>query len=804
VCSARGSEADSSHRAAIVSPWLLPAAGLIALWIWLAFSSGGYAPANWLPASLALGLFALVASLAGAFPRLPGQLSLALLAIMAVYTFWVGLSALWAASTTRVWLETGRTLSYLLLFALALIYFTDVAARRSLRYLIMAAALGIAVTCIAKLWVSEDISPMFISDRFSYPLTATNQAGTLLLITFWPLVWLASSSNERSPVRGLALGVATALLGLAVMTQSRGAVWSLGLSGLLMFIIAPTRLRLLLYLIVPALLMVYEFPTLNRYWTEGAEAVSGSAAARTLLVAAIIAGFAGMIVALLERWVRVSLRMKAVFGAVVIAGAIAGLTFWAVTATSDVGGPTKWASQVWRQFASDEPSQTPAEPSSRFSLVSSTGRVQIWKIAIEEFKSSPLLGVGADNFVFEHDRLRTSADRQSQQAHSIELQVFGETGIVGGVIFSGGVLLALGGWLWPRCAAGWREARNTWLRRKDGKGPSARWCNPRWGNDSRAYGWDMALLAGAAYWLIHASVDWIWQMPGVTIPAFLFVAAAIAGIDARAGVMWPRLRRWLRVGAADSPQPTEEDVPAIRRMDRDRVHALLAPVFRALMVAASAAVLLLAGLPYLSLLFQNSALALSDSDGLRAVERAAMARHLVPDDPGPYLTQASIYDRAATQALEQEGWSAAGAILDNLALAAASYADAASVEPADWTTHFHRALMLLNFVTAKSYIEGWQTEAGQQSAELLGLRDWSALEGAAFLADKPAPVGLAPGSLAQDGSTRARAEQLRNLSASSLKEITMESLRAAKERNPLATQIEAALKALDTLKLPAS
>lgn len=314
----------------------------------------------------------------------------------------------------------------------------------------------------------------------------------------------------------------------------------------------------------------------------------------------------------------------------------------------------------------------------------------------------------------------------------------------------------------------------------------------------------MALLAGAAYWLIHASVDWIWQMPGVTIPAFLFVAAAIAGIDARAGVMWPRLRRWLRVGAADSPQPTEEDVPAIRRMDRDRVHALLAPVFRALMVAASAAVLLLAGLPYLSLLFQNSALALSDSDGLRAVERAAMARHLVPDDPGPYLTQASIYDRAATQALEQEGWSAAGAILDNLALAAASYADAASVEPADWTTHFHRALMLLNFVTAKSYIEGWQTEAGQQSAELLGLRDWSALEGAAFLADKPAPVGLAPGSLAQDGSTRARAEQLRNLSASSLKEITMESLRAAKERNPLATQIEAALKALDTLKLPAS
>lgn len=748
-----------------------------------------------------MGLFALVASLAGAFPRLPGQLSLALLGVVAVYTLWVGLSALWAASTTRVWLETGRTLSYLLLFALALVYFTDATARRSLRYLIMAAALGIAVTCIAKLWASDDISQMFISKRFSYPLTATNQTGTLLLITFWPLLWLASSSHERSPVRGLALGVATALLGLAMMTQSRGAVWCLGLSGLLMFVIAPTRLRLLLYLIVPALLMVYEFPTLNRYWIEGPEAVGGAAAARTLLVAAIIAGFAGMILALLERWVRVSLRMKVVFGAVVVAGAIAGLAFWAITATSDVGGPTKWASQVWRQFVDEEPQRPPAESTSRFSLVSSTGRVQIWRVAIEEFKSSPLKGVGADNFVFEHDRLRTSPERQSQQAHSIELQVFGETGVVGGVIFSGGVLLALGGWLWPRCVAGWRGARGTWLRRKDGREPSARWCNPRWGSNPREYGWDMALLAGATYWLIHASVDWIWQMPGVTVPAFLFAAAAIAGIDARAGVLWPRLRRWLRVGAAASPQPAQEEMSAIRGVDRNRVHVLLAPLFRALLVAASAAVLLLAGLPYLSLLFQNSALALSDSDGLRAVERAAMARHLVPSDPGPYLTQASIYDQAATQVLEQEGSSAAGAILDNLALAAASYADAASVEPADWTTHFHRALVLLNFMTAKSHIEGWQTNAGQLPAGLLGLRDWSALKGSA---DKPAPVGLASGSLAQDSSTRARAEQLRSLSASSLKEITLESLWAAKERNPLAGQIEAALKVLSTFTLPDS
>ena len=49
-----------------------------------------------------------------------------------------------------------------------------------------------------------------------------------------------------------------------------------------MFIISPARLRLLFYLLVPALLMVYEFPNLNRYWLEGPDAVGGGLGARTL------------------------------------------------------------------------------------------------------------------------------------------------------------------------------------------------------------------------------------------------------------------------------------------------------------------------------------------------------------------------------------------------------------------------------------------------------------------------------------------------------------------------------------------
>ncbi len=828
---------DDGRRIPSLSYWSAPIAGLVALWLWLAFSSGGYIAAHWLPAGLALGLFGLVASLLGAYPRRPGQLSLCVLAAFAGYSLWVALSALWADSPTRVWLESGRTFIYLLVLALALIYFTQAPARRVFRYLIMAAALAVLAACVAKLWSTGSVASLFIENRFSYPVSASNHAGALFLVTFWPLMWIASASTERAPVRGLALGVATGLLGLAVMTQSRGAVWSLGLSLVFMFVISPARLRLLFCLVVPVLLMVYEFPTLNRYWTEGPLAVGGGAGARTLLVATVTAAFMGMILAMLERWIKVSMRMKAVFGSIVALAVIGGAIYWGLAATSDVGGPFKWASQTWRQFTGASAPAPAAEGASRFALVSSTGRVQIWHVAIQEFKESPLLGVGADNFVFEYDRLRLSESYKPQQAHSLELQVLGETGLVGFALLVGGILLALGAWLWPRCTAGWRRARATWLapektagsragRAPAPTGASSRWCNPRWGEDPVAYGWDMALLAGAAYWLIHASVDWIWQMAGVTIPALLFLAAAVAGVDAKAGVLWPRLRRWTRLGSPPDParevppeviaagaggppvepadivamftSPPVSATPSAEAAGRApaergaRAQDLLSHVFRALLVTLSAVVLVTAGLPYLSLQYQDSARAVAGTDGLRAVNRAASARYLLPTDPGPYLTQAELYEKAALRVLRERGPEGAGAILDNLALAIGSYEKALALESADWAIHCQAGVAMLNMMLARGYVARWENlqDADPAMFDLTGVEDWSSL---ASLPVEPASPGLTPGSLAQDSQTRAQANEFRRMSDAQLVAHTLGFLRAADERNPLASQVDDAI-----------
>lgn len=852
-----GVEDGGSRR--ILGIWAVPTTALVALWLWLAFSSGGYIAHQWLPPSLALGLFAIVISLLVAYPRRPRQLSLAALGFFSCYAIWVAASSVWADSTTRVWMESARTFTYLLVFALALVYFTDVAARRALRYLVMLAALILLVACVAKLWSTDAIAGLFIEDRLSYPVSYPNNAGALFLVSFWPLMWLASGPEERAPVRGVALGLATGLLGLAIMTQSRGAIWSLVISLVFMFLISPARIRLLLYMLVPSLLMVYGFPSLNRYWLEGPAAVGGGPGARTLVMASVTAAFIGMIVALLERWVKVSRRMKAIFGAIVLLGALAGGIYGTITLTSDAGGPFKWVSQTWHQFTGQTRQESPTEGESRFTLVSSSGRVDIWKVAWQGFIAEPLRGVGADNFVFQYDRLRTRQTAKPQQAHSLGLQVLGETGAVGGVFAFGGILLTLGGLLWPRCTAGWRGARLTWLRRRaktdasdptDGAAPNVssppagsldRWCNPRWGNDPSIYGWEMALLAGATYWFIHANVDWLWQMAGVSIPALLFVAAAVASVDGRVDILWPRVARWLemktpvtpaeapqqeRVGLGAKPPDREPSATdglmlaprrgeqytakarrrarrAARKVDslkRLQPPGLLSHVFRALLVTLSLLVLVVAGLPYLSIELRNSATALAKTDALRAVKRANSARWLLPSDPGPYLTQASIYTGAARRALKSDSPDRAGAVLDDLALAIASHEKATAVEPADWNCRLKAGVAAANLLLAKGYIEGQLSGLDYDEAALglTGLQDWSAL--ASLDQDVPVP-GAATGSLAQDEAGRSDASHYRGLRAEALASLALDFLHEAEERNPLAEQVKIGLEMVEKVKL---
>ena len=446
-------------------------------------------PRQWLPPFLALGLFGLRSRLARRLPAADlDNFRSRCWACSAPTRSGSRRRPLWAAPPLGSGSRPAELSAFLLFFALALLFFTD--PTRPPRVPILSdgrrgwSARGLFSFGYGPRQISPDL---FIENRLSYPVSYPNNAAALFLIAFWPLMWLASGPEERAPVRGISLGLATGVLSLAIMTQSRGAVWSLGISLVIMFIVSPARIRALLYLLVPALLMMYEFPNLNRYWIEGPQSLGGRI------------GGSDDTGCLDRRNVhRDDSRPAGEMGQGQYAdeGAIrhdhspcslGGAVYGSVALTQNVGGPFAWISQAWKEFSGAE-RQADQGTGTRFSMLYSSGRVPIWGVAWKEFEGAPVLGVGADNFIFDYDRLREVETVKPQQAHSIELQVLGETGVIGGLFAFGGMLLAMGGILWPRCASpGGAARRNSGpavasrLHPKKGARKSARACGTRAG-----------------------------------------------------------------------------------------------------------------------------------------------------------------------------------------------------------------------------------------------------------------------------------------------------------------------------------
>jgi hypothetical protein len=118
--------------------------------------------------------------------------------------------------------------------------------------------------------------------------------------------------------------------------------------------------------------------------------------------------------------------------------------------------------------------------SSRFTAGIESGRYDFWRVSLLQVADHPLQGAGAGNFVDDYERERHRHE-QPQYPHSIVLGTFGQTGIVGGLLLLGFLATAL------------LSATRT---------PVA-----------------VASAAAGVAWLAHASLDWLWEVPAVTVPA---------------------------------------------------------------------------------------------------------------------------------------------------------------------------------------------------------------------------------------------------------------------------------------------
>lgn len=541
----------------------LPATlALVAAIVAMGASEAGYYPTTWYAA--ALFALALLVVAAVALPRLVAvpRTQLAAVGLLAAYAGWSYLSILWADEPALAWEGSNRSALYVLIFALASLWPVG---PRGARILLGALGLGIAgVGLVELLRVNASDHPLlyFIDFRFAEPAGYINANVALWTEGMLPCLFLAAAREIAVPVRAVALGGAGLLGALSLMGQSRG--WALALPLALVFYVAvgPGRVRKLgVVLVTAAATAAVSGPVLalhDHYRPGHFDGQLGDATRAVLLMTALLVVI-GLGVALADRRTDIRpatlRRVRLGVGVAVTAAVCAGL----IAVVVATGNPFERVSDAWTSFREGTPQAE--QGASRFASAG-TNRYEFWSGAFDLFEENPIGGIGADGFQ-PHYLERGKSGERPRFAHSLELGVLAQTGIVGAALLLGALIAA--------ALAGIATLR-------------------RGGRERAAVA--AAALAIAVYWLLHGSVDWFWEFPALAGAAWLALGTAGAlaprgGMATANGDATPADVGTDRASASPGAQPGDRDAadPAPRRGARPALAALLA--IAAVLLAAS-------------------------------------------------------------------------------------------------------------------------------------------------------------------------------------------------------------------------
>jgi O-Antigen ligase len=561
------------------SPALVPALIATALLVVLCATEAGFYPTSWMPAGLFLIALTAVTAIALGPPRGVPRASLAALALLAVYAVWTFLSIAWADQQAIAWEGANRTAVYVLIFALFTLWPVG---ERGARIVVGLFALGVAAVGLVELLranASSEPLGYFIGVRLAEPAGYINANVALWTLGMLACSFTAASRETALWLRPLSLAGAGLLAPLAVLGQSRG--WALALpAALVLFVlITPGRVRLLFAIAAVGLTTLAQRGRLLAVHDEfepGRLDALLSDATTGILAGACVLGLSGLAWALADRRVELPgavLRRMGQAVAVVAVVAVAGAAALALS-----GDALNGLGDRWEEF---KEGGGPASGETRFASGGSN-RWDFWTVAWELFEEEPVRGIGMENFQVEYLRRGTSEERP-QFPHSLELGVLSQTGLIGALLLGGALLMAL--------VAAWR-VRSAPRGRRAVAG---------------------AAVGIAAYWLLHASVDWFWEFAALT-----GTAMAMLGL---AGALAPR------------PEPAAEQA---ERPSRLRLPAAVATALAAAALAVSIA------LPWGSELLVREASGNWTKDPQAAFDQLDTAASLNPLSNVPQLTAASI------------------------------------------------------------------------------------------------------------------------------------------------------------------
>jgi hypothetical protein len=626
----------------------------------LTLSRGAYVPMDWLP--VAVGIAALALVLVATGPNVgASRPQTVLVALFAAQAVWTGLSMLWASSPFNAWQELNRTLLFGLglTLAFAAVRWCGPAGQRWLATLVAACVATVGVIIIVRLATTANPASLFASGRLNYPVTYWNALAALLMLGFWLTLGLANAGWEwrekpkqtegRSHVRRrhavvwrslwvppLFLALAVMLLELALLPQSRGALWALVLVVPFFVILSPHRFRALLHLVFVALPVIIFWNRLNGVYATFRDSASFENALHATLAAI---GLSMLMVCALwvaswavERWsgpltAHTKRALSITLVVLVVAAAAAGL----ILADRHTEGLGSYAHTRWTEFTSDKGTSS-TNGSGRFSEMSLNGRLIQWQIAARAFSENPLLGLGAQNYEPYYFQHRTSL-LEVRQPHSQPMQLLAELGLPGAALWLILVVAAL--------------LRSAVLRFRSA---------------DRAAAVLAATITGVLSWFVHSSADWIWQLAGVSLPAMMLMGGLIASSGSPDGA------------AAHHTHHSRQ------RWQSTALRAAGALVCMVIMVSTA--------LPYLALRYTDTAATVGEVHLEEALDFTRTAERLDPTSPLPAQTRAMLHRTAARSALPRSPMQS-----EHYSLAAANWQAATAKDPSSWLFYLQTAAL---------------------------------------------------------------------------------------------------------------
>jgi len=491
----------------------------------LALRFGGYHPRHSGWVVLGLALWACERAARGRLSA-PGSLAgIATFALLGL-TAWTTTSIAWAdTSTHAAWVEGSRAAGYAAAFVLGGALLAN--ARGYARFVWMAGA-GISLLAVATIVRMLGGAPLtsFVAGRLDWPIGYVPGVAAMYLIGMFLLLgvsvaaevrWAAERTLARLTISGAALAGAGTCAAFALLAQSRGTIPAVLVAIIATLVATPTRVAWLLRIaLIGGALVASSGPIGDVYqsqfawrqapFTQGADqgalltAAEGNArtGAAAILVAAVALGLLGMMLPLLSTALGArlhALRARTGVNPLLPATVLAVALIVGVLALASPGGrsiPDRAREQIDTCLHPPERVNDPGSATSYFATTG-TGRCDYYRVALIAAKQYPVAGLGAGNFRGAYVRDRRTGE-EPLVTHSLPLQLLSELGFIGAAL--GATTLV--------CVV---LAMLRFVRSGPQRDPAF-----------------AGAIGAIAYWCGHASIDWLWQLPAVSL-----VPVALAG-----------------------------------------------------------------------------------------------------------------------------------------------------------------------------------------------------------------------------------------------------------------------------------